>query len=325
MLAVQYAQHGRPIDVLELKEIPTPDPSPGQVVIEVTASPINPLDLLLVQGFYPLLPKPPCTGGVEGVGRVKAIGSAVHNLKPGDSVLLPVRHGAWAKEVLVEAQNVLLLPAGIDPLQACMLRINPPTALLLLTHFSTIEPGDWILQYPGTSSVGQLVIQLAAQMGIRTVSIIRNPDRAGLVQQLGGDAIVVAGDNLAKRVAQATDHAPIQLALDAVGGSTTHQLAQCLAPGASVVSYGALSRKRSELGVDQSVFRDISLRGFWLFQWNQDHGRAISDKLVLDMAEQISQGNLTSKIDSEYPLEEVLNAVERARSPECFGRVVLRP
>ncbi|MEE2751857.1 MAG: 2-enoyl thioester reductase domain-containing protein [Myxococcota bacterium] len=325
MLAVRYARHGRPRDVLELVELPVLEPSPSQVVIEVTASPINPLDLLLIQGFYPLLPQPPCTGGVEGVGRIKATGSAVQSLKPGDTVLLPVRHGAWAKEVLVEAQDVLRLPAEIDPVQACMLRINPPTALLLLTHFSTIEPGDWILQFPGTSSVGQLVVQLAAQMGIRTVSIIRNPERASLIQQLGGDAIVVAGDNLAKRVAQATEGAPIQLALDAVGGSATHQLARCLAPGATVVSYGALSRNPSELGVDQSVFRDITLRGFWLFQWNQEHGQTTSDRLVLDMAEQTNQGNLASKIDSEYPLEDVLGAIERARSPDCFGRVVLRP
>jgi NADPH:quinone reductase-like Zn-dependent oxidoreductase len=291
----------------------------------VEASPIDPLDRLIIHGHYPLLLPLPATAGVEGAGVVSAVGDEVKGWEVGDAALLPVRLGAWAEEVVAPASELFKLPPGIDPVQAAMLRINPPTALLLLTHFAAVEPGDWVIQFPGTSSVGQLVIQMAAQMGIKTVSILRNPDRAPALEALGADALVMEGEKLAQRVEQATGGAEITLALDAVGGKATHALAQCLAPSGSIISYGALSRRQAQIGVDQTVFRDIRLQGFWLFAWNAAVGPQAERTVVQEVTGQVAVGALHSRIDSEFALSDWAAALERAASPECFGRVILRP
>jgi NADPH:quinone reductase-like Zn-dependent oxidoreductase len=325
MLALRYSQHGPPSEVLIPEKGPTPDPGPGEVRVQVQASPIDPLDRLILHGHYPLLLPLPATAGVEGAGVVSAVGDGVEGWEPGDAALLPVRLGAWAEEVVAPADELFKLPAGIDPVQAAMLRINPATALLLLTHFAAVEPGDWVVQFPGTSAVGQLVIQMAAQMGIKTVSILRNPDRAPALEALGADALVMEGENLAQRVEQATGGAEIRLALDAVGGKATHSLAQCLAPSGSIISYGALSRRQAQIGVDQTVFRDIRLQGFWLFAWNAAVGPQAELRVMEEVAGQVAAGALHTRIDSEFALSDYAAALERARSPECFGRVILRP
>ncbi len=325
MLAMRYSQHGPPAQVLVPEERPTPEPGPREVRVQVEASPIDPLDRLIVHGHYPLLRPLPATAGVEGAGVVSAVGDEVKGWEVGDGALLPVRLGAWAEEVVAPADELFKLPPGIDPVQASMLRVNPPTALLLLTHFAAVEPGDWVVQFPGTSSVGQLVIQMAAQMGIKTVSILRNADRAPALEAIGADALVMEGEKLAQRVEQATGGAEISLALDAVGGKATHSLAQCLAPSGSIISYGALSRRQAQLGVDQTVFRDIRLQGFWLFAWNAAVGPHAERAVVQEVAGQVAAGALHTRIDSEFALSDCTDALERAASPECFGRVILRP
>ncbi len=325
MLAMRYSQHGPPAQVLVPEERPTPEPGPREVRVQVEASPIDPLDRLIVHGHYPLLRPLPATAGVEGAGVVSAVGDEVKGWEVGDGALLPVRLGAWAEEVVAPADELFKLPPGIDPVQASMLRVNPPTALLLLTHFAAVEPGDWVVQFPGTSSVGQLVIQMAAQMGIKTVSILRNADRAPALEAIGADALVMEGEKLAQRVEQATGGAEISLALDAVGGKATHSLAQCLAPSGSIISYGALSRRQAQLGVDQTVFRDIRLQGFWLFAWNAAVGPHAERAVVQEVAGQVAAGALHTRIDSEFALSDCTDALDRAASPECFGRVILRP
>ena len=325
MIACRYSQHGPPLDALQLVDLPRPDPGENQLRVAVQASPIDPLDRLVIHGHYPLVPELPAVGGVEGMGTVSGVGTGVEGWSEGDNVLLPVRQGAWSEEVVIDATQAFRLPQDIDPVQASMLRSNPPTALLLLTHFGGIEPGDWVLQYPGTSAVGQLVIQLAAQMGIRTVSILRNPQRAEALMEIGADALVLEGDELEERVHEATSGAPIALALDAVGGKATHALARCLAPSGMVLSYGALSRRPAQLGVDQTVFRDIRLQGFWLFHWNASLGESAELSVVQEVTSQVAAGALQTRIDSEYPLADFAKALERAASPECFGRVILRP
>lgn len=325
MKSVLYRRHGRPADVCELVDLPRPIPGPGQVRVRVQASPVDPADLLVLHGLYAVQPPLPATPGMEGTGVVDALGPGVADLVPGQPVLLPIRAGAWREEVVVDAATVLPLPAGIDPVQASMLRINPPTAELLLTEVVPLRAGSWVLQNPGSGSVGQLVIQRAKAHGLRTVSVVRRPDRIGALQELGADVVLEDGDDLHERVAVATGGAPLGLALDAVGGDATHRLARCLNPGGTVVSYGAVSRQRAALGVDQSVFRGITLRGFWLFQWNGARGGPVVTELLARLATAVAGGDLRTQVAAVYDLHDVREALQHARSGEGFGRVVLRP
>lgn len=325
MKAIVYRRHGRPGEVCTLEDVPEPQPGPGEVRVRLQASPIDPADLLVLHGLYAVQPPLPATPGMEGAGVVDAVGEGVTDLRLGQAVLLPIRAGAWQEGVVVPAQSLLPLPDGIDPVQASMLRINPPTAELLVTEFGDTKPGTWILQNPGSGAVGQLVIQRARAHGLRTVNVVRNGARAAFVRELGGDAVVIDGPDLEGRVADAVQGAPLKVGLDAVGGEATHRLARCLAPGGTLVSYGAVSRKRSELGVDQTVFRSICLRGFWLFHWNREAGAAASRALLERMAQAVAAGSLDTRVAATYPLDQFEQALDHARAGDRFGRVLFTP
>ncbi|MEZ5740904.1 MAG: zinc-binding dehydrogenase [Burkholderiaceae bacterium] len=122
-----------------------------------------------------------------------------------------------------------------------MLRINPATALLLLTDLRQLEPGDWVIQNVGNSGVGRWVMLLAQQMGLRTVNVVRRQSLFAEMYSLGADVCVVDGPELAARVRAETGQQPIGLALDAVGGQATSRLASCVADGGLVCHYGTMS------------------------------------------------------------------------------------
>jgi NADPH:quinone reductase-like Zn-dependent oxidoreductase len=325
MIAARYKTHGPPEEVLTLSEIARSVPGPGEIRVAVEASPVDPLDILLIHGHYPLRSDLPATAGVEGAGRITGLGADVKGFEEGQRVLLPIRCGAWSEECTAPATDVLALPEGIDPQQACMLPINGATAFLLLSLYEELGPGAWIIQQPGSSSVGQYVVQLAARMGLKTVSVIRREERGSVLQERGADVLVLEGPNLAERVAKATGREEILVALDAMGGAATHALARCLAPGGRVVSYGALSRRPAQIGVDQTIFRSIRLEGFWLFDWNLHAGTERAHALLSDLARAVSEGLLNNEVAATYPLSDLHAALDHARDPARSGRVLICP
>ena len=124
-----------------------------------------------------------------------------------------------------------------------MVAINPLTAHLLLANFVDLEPGDWVLQSAANSAVGEMVIQLAAARGLRTINVVRRDGLADALTALGADAVVAEGPDFAQRLQAATVGAPVRLALDAVGGETFQRLLATLGPGGTLVSYGMMSAR----------------------------------------------------------------------------------
>ena len=142
MRAVHLTAFGNPVDGLEYVDIPEPDaPGPNQVLIGVEFSPINPNDLLLVQGIFALRPALPTVIGNEGVGRVLAVGLGVENVKVGDRVVAPFSSFTWRERMVISADGLFALPPDADPQQLAMLAINPPTAALLLSEYVDPEAG----------------------------------------------------------------------------------------------------------------------------------------------------------------------------------------
>ena len=157
----------------------------------------------------------PTTPGAECVGRVTSVGSAVTHLKKGDLVINLQREN-WAQKRRVKGDDAIPLPAGIDLRQAAMVRINPPTAQLMLQDFVDLKPGEWVIQNVANSAVGRLLIVLAKQRGLRTVNVVRRPELDAELKSLGADLVVVDGDDLAARVAKGTGEAAIRLGVDPI-------------------------------------------------------------------------------------------------------------
>lgn len=326
MLRAEYAVRGPvPQDVIDCVERETPAPGAGEVLLEMLAAPINPSDVLTLTGQYGALPPLPAVGGNEGVARVAALGAGVTTVAVGDVVLMPVATGTWTTHTVTPAATLLRLPAGGDVQQLAMLTVNPPTASLLLSEFVSLKAGDWVIQNAANSGVGEYVIQLARARGLRTVNVVRRADAVAPLEALGADVVLLDGPDLAPRVAAATGRAAIRLALDAVGGSATDRLAQSVSVGGTVVNYGALSGEACRIAPGALVFRNVTLRGFWLATWFRQSTPAQQMVLYGDLAQRIARGGLAARIHATYPLARVKEAVAAAAAGGRDGKILLVP
>ena len=326
MLKAQYERRGPvPQDVIYPVEFAKPALGPGQALLEVLAAPINPSDVLTLTGEYGALPPLPAVGGNEGVGRVAELGPDTKGPPIGQTVLLPVGSGTWATHVVADVAKLLPLPNQADPQQLSMMTVNPPTAALLLSDFVALRAGDWVIQNVANSGVGSYVIQLAKLRGLRTVNVVRRDSAMEDVIALGGDVVVVDGDDLRKRVKEATGGAAIQLGIDAVGGIATDRLAGCLAEGGTVVNYGGMSREPCQVTPRNLVFNDVALRGFWLARWFRKAPRDKQVALMTEIATQIATGKLHAKVQATYDVSEIKDAVAAAASGGRSGKILVVP
>ena len=172
MKAIQLKAYGPPVENISAVEINDIGAiSNDEVVIEVLYSPVNPSDLLLAKGTYPIQPALPSVIGGEGVGRVVSIGSSVSTVKRGDIVTIPFGTFAWSEKIVAKAAGLIVLPGNVDLQQAAMLSINPPTAVLLLEEFVPLNSGDWVVLNAANASVSHSIIAVAKSKGIKTLGL----------------------------------------------------------------------------------------------------------------------------------------------------------
>lgn len=320
-----FKQTGKAADVLELETdclIPQA-PDGGEVLVRILAAPINPADLNLIEGTYGVKAHLPATPGIEGCGVVEASGSA--DFEEGDHVIFLRRSSTWASHTIVPGETLYKLPRGIDPHQAAMLKVNPATAWRLLHGFGDLKPGDWIVQNVGNSGVGRCVIQLARDLGIRTVSFVR---RAGLFDELrtlGADHVFLDDDNGFNSAREALGGAIAALAFNAVGGDSALRLMKLLRPNGCHITYGAMGRKPLTIPNGLLIFQGIQLRGLWITRWIEDSPADEVRAVYGNLASRVAAGKLVQPVDSIYPLEAFREALARLEAPERSGKVLLVP
>lgn len=313
MHSVQINAFGKPWDVVETVALADPGaPGAGEIVVDMEYSPINPSDLVLMRGLYGVKPQLPAPVGYEGVARVAKIGSGVTSLKEGDRVVFPRGTTTWLTRSKVKADGLFALPAKADPQQLSMLMVNPPTAYLMLTEYVALKKGDWVIQSAGNSAVGRAVIAIAKTLGIHTVSVVRRPELIDELKKLGADVVLVEGPDLAKRVAQETDKAKIKLALDSVGGPGLMALNDCLANGGTLVAYGVMSGGPGPFFTARNIFRDLTLKGFWLLNWYNRNSPERAVEVQKQVASWIADGTIFTPVEATYPLDQSAAAISHA-------------
>jgi NADPH:quinone reductase-like Zn-dependent oxidoreductase len=313
MKALQISRFGSPDEVVQLADVPEPGaPGPSEVLVAPEYAPINHSEILRIEGRYPLLPTFfPAIAGNEAVARILSVGSGVQGLKPGDRVLVPTEHATWREQLVLSAVGLFPLPPRADRQQLSMVSINPPTAALLLSEFVELKRGDWVLQNVGNSGVGRSVIAFASHLGLRTVSIVRRAELVSELRGLGADVVLVDGPDVRARVAEATSAAPIRLAIDGVSGQSTATLSGCLAPGGAVVLYSILSGHSGVADGIDLIFRDIAIRGFWLYSAQYRGSPRAADAMKLG-AQLVAEDKLHFPIAGIYPLTAAREALRHA-------------
>ena len=325
MKRADLSAYGIPHEVIACVDVPdVGPPGPGEVVFDVLAFPINPADIGFCTGNYRLRPPLPATPGAECVGRVIAVGEGVSHVAPGDLVINLQREN-WAQRRRVRGEDAVPLPAGMDLKQAAMVRINPPTALLLLSDFVTLAPGEWVIQNVANSAVGRLVIMLAKRQGLRTLNVVRRESLFGELSALGADACIVDGDDLAARAKAATGGATIRLGLDAVSGAATGRIAACVADEGHVVTYGSMSGEDPKVDRSHFVFRGVNLGGFMLGRHMARRDAAAIRAIYAELGGDIAAGRLHAPVDRIYPIEQIKDAVAHAQQGGRNGKILVSP
>ena len=326
MLKAQYDQRGPvPQDVIRAVPFEAPAITAGQALVAVVAAAINPSDVLMLTGGYGILPPLPAVGGSEGVGRVVSVGADVQGLAAGQLVLLPAGSGTWATHLVADAKRLVPLPEVSDPRQLAMLTVNPATAALMLSEFVALKAGDWVIQNVANSGVGGYLVQLAKLRGYRTVNVVRRDAAMAAVAAEGGEVVLVDGPDLAKRVKAAVGGEPIRLGIDAVGGAATERIAQCLTEGATLVNYGSMSGEASVVSPASFIFKDITLRGFWLARWFNVSTREAQRALYGELTKLVAMGKLKARIHATYSVEQIKEAIAAAARGERDGKVLIVP
>lgn len=320
--AAIYETHGNPAEVLRVVEQSWPAPAPDEVVVKMAAAPINPADLNAIEGKYPIRPPLPAIPGMEGAGIVVEVGSAVRKVELGALVILPHSLGTWREACPVAADKLVVVPGGIDLVQAAMLKVNPVTAWRMLHDFVSLQPGEWLIQNAANSAAGRCVIQIARELGYKTVNVVR---RAELVEELraqGGDVVLVDGQGLRDEVAEATERAPIRLALNAVGGENALRLAKTLAADGTMVTYGAMSLQPLCIPNGMFIFKNLRFTGFWVNKWYDAATPQQRAETFAPLFEMARRGLLQTQVEKTYPLTEAKAAVAHAALDKRDGKIV---
>ena len=318
--AVRYHSTGVPSKVVRVDEVPSVAPGAGEVAVRMEWAPVNPADLNMLEGKYGEARPLPDVPGNEGCGRVTAVGAGVDDSWIGRLVL--VDSEAWRETGNWPAASLIAVPQGLDARQACVLRVNPPTAWLMLHEFAALREGDWVAQNAATSAVGRAVIEVARSRGWKTLNVVRRPEVADELRQIGANAVVVDGPEMAAEAMELLGGAKPALGLNAVGGASATRLAGLLAAGGSLVTYGAMSKEALKIPNGFLIFRDLVFRGFWLTRWLRGAPAAERDAMFGEIFRLAAAGSFAPRVAAEFPLEQAAEAV--ARAAQGGGKVLLR-
>jgi NADPH:quinone reductase len=351
MKAVRIETAGPAFDHVKVVETERPKPGPGQVLVRMRYSPINPSDHNYVHGTYadslarliwnkdqstihfnpartePIATPPYVLGG-EGMGVVESSGGGfLANGLVGKRVAVVAGPpmGAWQEYTVVDAKRALSLPANVSDEQGSMYFINPITAWAMLHGVLKVQPGEWLLQSGSNGALGKLVIRMAKLGGFKTINIVRSAAAAKSVLALGGDiAVDVTQENLQQAVSRASGGQGVRCALDCIGGEMTAEIVSCLTRGGHAVVYGTLGGMKTELPLRDLMMPAATLSGFFLPAWLASQSLFRTVMTLRKVGKLLASGGFDTEIGATFPLAEVQQALAASRHEGKAGKVILQ-
>jgi NADPH:quinone reductase-like Zn-dependent oxidoreductase len=309
---------------LRLRETDAPAPGPGEARLRHTAIGVNYIDVYVRRGLYPLL-TPPGTPGMEAAGEVLDVGEGVTGILPGDRVAYacpPV--GAYAQYRTMKADQLVVLPDGIDDETAAALMLKGMSAEYLLQRVHRVQRGDTVLVHSAAGGAGSLLCQWAKHLGATVIGTVSSEAKARAARAAGCDhPIVTAGGDFVARVREITGGRGADVVYDAVGKDTLAGSLEALAPCGHLVSYGQSSGSPEPPALAALSAKSATFSRPVLFHYTADpkNLREIAGN-VFDM---VARGALKVDIHQRYPLAEAARAHADLEARRTIGASVLLP
>jgi NADPH:quinone reductase len=322
MRAIQITQTGGP-EVLVLRELPTPEPGPGQVFIQIEACGVNFVDVYQREGRYPV--QLPFIPGQEAAGTVVALGADVTSAKVGDRVAWCHVMGTYAEYAVAPVSKLIVIPEGISTRQAAAAMLQGMTAHYLAHSTYPIQRGDDVLIHAGAGGVGLLLIQMAKHLGARVITTVSTDEKATLAHRAGADEVILyTREEFAPKVRQLAGGRGVPVVYDSVGKTTFDGSLACLRTRGMMVLYGGSSGAVPPFDLIQ-----LSTKGsLFITRPTMKDYTATREEYELragDVLRWVAEGSLKLRLEHNYPLAEAGQAHRDLEARKTTGKVLLIP
>ena len=326
MRAVVLDEYGS-LDNLTLREFPDPVPGPEEIIVDVRATAVNYVDLVMIGGTYQFKPDPPFVPGKGPAGIVKSVGDGVTGFAPGDRVLAMAEQGGYAELTPIHQNNCYRLPDSLSFADAASMALVYDTAWFSLVERGRFQPGETVLVLGASGGVGLAALQLVRALGGTALAGIANSEKADLVRDAGAAAIIdLAADNLRDslrdQVFAVTDGRGADVVIDPLGDDIFDAALRAVAWCGRVVVIGFAAGRIPSLKANYLLVKNIDVGGLQISDYRRRRPD-LTAKCFAQLFDLYEAGKITALPTVTLPIERFADGLRNVRDRKIFGRIVL--
>lgn len=307
-----------------VREVPTPEPGPGEVRIKVRAAAVNFPDLMQTRGEHQHKPPVPFVPGMELAGEVDAVGDGVTGFRRGDPVCGGGR-GGMAEYAVLPATGLRRKPDSLSFSQAAGYPVAYLTAYVAFERCARLQPGEWVLVHGAAGGVGLAAVDLARIMGAKVIAASASDHKLEVIaREYAPEATVNVTDGFRERVKEITAGRGADVIYDPVGGDVFDESLRCIAFGGRILSIGFTSGRLPVLPVNIALIKGFSVIGVRAGEYGRqfpEKGRE-NNEAIWRLAE---EGKVRPRVDAEYPLADWRKAFDSLADRKVIGKTIVRP
>ncbi|WP_047865923.1 quinone oxidoreductase family protein [Rubrobacter aplysinae] len=324
MKAVRVEEFGEP-EVLRYEDAERPEPSMGEVLVEVRSVGVNYADTMRRRNQYVIRQELPFVPGAEIAGVVTELGEGVEGVSVGDRVVSLVGEGAYAEYALASSQALIPIPDELDFDTAAAIPLQGLTAYHVLKTSGQLKEGESVLVHAAAGGVGTLAVQMAKIMGASPViATASSQKKLDLAKDLGADVLIdYTEEDWPEKVREATDGAGADVILEMVGGDFIEKNLRCMNAWGRMVVFGAASGERGEISPMELLRKNHSIIGFFLPQVMSRPDLFVPS--LQEMLGWISSGEVRLTLGASYKLQDAEQAHSDLEGRRTTGKIVLNP
>lgn len=308
-----------------VKDIPTPDPRPGEVLIRVKAAAVNFPDLMQTRGEHQHKPQLPFTPGMELAGEIAKLGEGVEGWKVGDPVAGGSRTGGFAEYAVTPALALHRKPQTLSFGQAAGFQVAYLTAYVALVRRAEVEPGEWVLVHGAAGGVGLACVDMAKMLGCRVIAASASDEKLAIIEkEYAPDATVNVSKGFKDRVKEITGGRGADVIYDPVGGDVFDESVRCIAFNGRILSIGFTSGRLPVLPVNYALIKGFSVMGVRAGEYGRhfpEKGRE-NNQAIWKMAE---EGKVKPRVHAEFGLDDWRAAFDTLADRKVVGKTIVRP
>ncbi|MET4579708.1 NADPH:quinone oxidoreductase family protein [Ottowia thiooxydans] len=311
------------VDALTWKELPTPQPGKGEVLIRIQAASLNFPDLLIVQNKYQFKPKLPFVPGSEYAGVIEAVGEDVTELKVGQSVACLPGTGGFGTHALAPAKLCMPLPPGFPPADAAAFIMIYATSHHALLDRGQLKAGETVLVLGAAGGVGMSAIQIAKLAGAKVIAAASTDEKCAFCKELGADETInYSTQDLRERLKELTAGKGPDIIYDPVGGDFTEKAFRSIAWRGRHLVIGFAAGDIPAIKINLALVKGASIVGVFWGDFASRESKA-NAAAMQELAQWYAQGKIKPLIDRQMPMSELKAAYERMNSREVKGKLVM--